>query len=116
MITAIWPSYQNVSNHLPAMIGITTKGMVSYLIYWLIQLPLLLIPTHRLQYLFTVKGVLVVPMVLAMTIWISVKAGAASSDFFREPATVSGSTRAWLWLSSLVSHPAMFSCFSSPSS
>lgn len=103
MITAIWPSYQHIPNHIPATIGITSKGMVSYLIYWLIQLPLLLIPTHKLQYLFTLKGVLVIPMVLAMTIWISVKAGGGSSDFFHEPATVSGSTRAWLWLSSLVS-------------
>lgn len=77
--------------------------MVAYLIYWLIQTPLLLIPTHRLQYLFTAKAVLVTPMALAMVIWISVKAGGKTTDFFNAPATVSGSTRAWLWLASLVS-------------
>jgi nucleobase:cation symporter-1, NCS1 family len=79
--------------------------MISYLIYWLIQFPLMLIPTHRLQYLFTVKAVLVTPMALAMVIWIAVKAGGTSTDFFNAPATVSGSTRAWLWLSSLVGFP-----------
>lgn len=103
MVTAIWPSYQNIPNTLPESIGITSQGMISYLIYWLIQFPLLLIPTYRLQYLFTVKAILVTPMALAMVIWISVKAGGTSSNFFNAPATVSGSTRAWLWLASLVS-------------
>ncbi|KAI0121223.1 putative allantoin permease [Xylariales sp. AK1849] len=42
-------------------------------------------------------------MALATVIWISVKAGGESASFFRSPATVSGSTRAWLWLSSLTS-------------
>ncbi|KAI0484972.1 uracil permease [Xylariaceae sp. FL0804] len=103
IITAIWPSYQHLPNRLPAFVGVTSQGMVSYLIYWLLQFPLLLIPTHRLQYLFNVKAALVLPMALAMVIWISVKAGNSSTDFFNAPSTVTGSTRAWLWLSSLTS-------------
>lgn len=39
VITAIWPSYAALANHLPVSAGITTQGMVSYLIYWLIQFP-----------------------------------------------------------------------------
>ncbi|KAH7122049.1 permease for cytosine/purines, uracil, thiamine, allantoin-domain-containing protein [Dactylonectria estremocensis] len=103
MITAIWPSYQNIENTLPESIGITSQGMVSYFIYWLIQTPLLLIPTHRLQYLFNAKAILMTPMALAMVIWISCKARGQSSNFFYAPATVSGSTRAWLWLANLTS-------------
>lgn len=106
MITAIWPSYQQVPNNLPESVGVTTQGMVSYFIYWAIQFPLLLIPTHRLQYLFNIKAILVLPMALAMVIWIAVKAGGSSNDPFDIQATVSGSTRAWLWLSSLVSYQA----------
>lgn len=104
MITAIWPSYQNIPNHLPEFVGVSTQGMTSYFIYWVLQFPLLLIPTHKLQYLFNVKACLALPMALAMVIWLSVKAGGSSNEFFTAPATVSGSTRAWLWLSSLVSH------------
>uniref|UniRef100_A0A8H7TUX6 Uracil permease n=1 Tax=Bionectria ochroleuca TaxID=29856 RepID=A0A8H7TUX6_BIOOC len=89
MILAIWPSYAKVENTLPKSIGITTQGMVSYLIYWLVQTPLLLIPTHRLQLLFNAKAVLVTPMALAIVIWIAVKAGNQSSGFFYAPATVS---------------------------
>lgn len=99
---AIWPSYKNVPNHLPEFIGVTTQGMVSYLLYWLVQFPLLLIPTHKLQYMFNAKAVLTLPMALAMVIWITVKAGQDSSDFFSAAPRVSGSTRAWLWLANLV--------------
>ena len=40
--------------------------MISYFIYWLIQFPLLLIPTHKLQYLFWVKTVLMPPVAIGM--------------------------------------------------
>lgn len=94
MVTAIWPSYANLPNRLPESAGITTQGMVSYFLYWLLQLPFMLIPTHKLQYMFWAKTVLVAPTALAMVIWISVKAG-NGSDFFNQPAKVSGSEKAW---------------------
>ncbi|OTB01569.1 hypothetical protein M426DRAFT_265792 [Hypoxylon sp. CI-4A] len=107
IITAIWPSYARLPNTLPASAGTTSQGLLSYFIYWCIQFPLLLIPSHRLQYLFWVKTVLVTPMALAMVIWITVVAG-GQGDFFYTPASVSGSTRAWLWLSNLVRNKLRF--------
>ncbi|KAI0850077.1 uracil permease [Daldinia vernicosa] len=102
IITAIWPSYARLPNALPKSAGTTSQGLLSYFIYWCIQFPLLMIPSHKLQHLFWVKTVLVTPMALAMVIWITVVAG-GQGDFFYAPATVSGSTRAWLWLSNLTS-------------
>ncbi|KAI1381416.1 uracil permease [Hypoxylon crocopeplum] len=102
ILTAIWPSYAHLPNTLPKSAGTTSQGLLSYFIYWCIQFPLLMIPSHRLQYLFWVKTILVTPMALAMVIWITVEAG-GQGDFFYAPATVSGSTRAWLWLSNLTS-------------
>ena len=69
----------------------------------------MLIPTHKLQYMFWLKTVLVLPTCLAMVIWISVKAGGTGDDFFSQPPTVHGSQRAWLWLSSLTSITGGFS-------
>lgn len=51
-IAAIWPSYRDVTNHLPASAGITTQQMISYIIYFVIQLPFILIPIERLRYVF----------------------------------------------------------------
>ncbi|KAE9567129.1 putative permease [Colletotrichum fructicola] len=102
VIAAIWPSFKDIPNHLPASAGLTTVGMISYLIYWLIQFPLLLIPTHKLQKMFWVKTFLTPPMALAMVIWISLRAG-GGGDFLNKPSQVHGSERAWLWLSNLTS-------------
>lgn len=44
LLTAIWPSYANIPNHIPASQGITTAGMIGFLLYFLLQLPFLCIP------------------------------------------------------------------------
>ncbi|KAI4700584.1 hypothetical protein J4E81_003545 [Alternaria sp. BMP 2799] len=102
ILNAIWPSFRDIPNHLPASVGLTTAGMVSYFLYWLIQFPFLLIPTHRLQYMFWVKTVLLPPVAIGMTVWVAVKAG-GNGTFFTRPASVYGAERAWLWLSSMTS-------------
>ncbi|KAI5923833.1 uracil permease [Camillea tinctor] len=102
IVTALWPGYAALSNALPAAAGTTSRALLSYFIYWCVQFPLLLIPTHKLQYMFWVKSVAVTPMALGMVIWIAARAG-GKGDFFYAPATVSGSARAWLWLSNLTS-------------
>ncbi|GAM34191.1 hypothetical protein TCE0_015r01606 [Talaromyces pinophilus] len=107
IISAIWPSYRDLPNHLPTSAAITTQGMVSYLVYHILQAPFLFIPTHRLQYMFIFKSALVPPMALAMVIWISVKAG-GGSDLFHAPPTVHGSERAWLWLMNMTSITGMY--------
>lgn len=43
-----------------------------------------------------------------MVVYLAVKAG-TGSDFFNTPATVSGSERAWLWLSSMTAVTGGFS-------
>jgi len=59
MITAIWRSFKSYdtgeNNTLPASAGITSGGMIAYFLFWIIQLPLLLIPPTHLRYLFAVK-------------------------------------------------------------
>lgn len=109
MITAIWPSFAHLGNQLPASAGITTQGMISYFIYCVVQFPFLLVPTHKLQYLFYAKTALVLPTALATIIWITVKAGHQSGDFFNQPPEVHGSERAWLWVSALTATTGAYS-------
>ncbi|KAF4616222.1 hypothetical protein G7Y89_g15185 [Cudoniella acicularis] len=102
MITAIWPSYGNIPNHISESQGITTQGMISYFIFWIIQLPLLLIPPTNLRYLFATKLVAAPITALATMGWCVHKAG-GSGNIFALKATVSGSTKAYLFLSSMSS-------------
>ncbi|KLU88283.1 hypothetical protein MAPG_07270 [Magnaporthiopsis poae ATCC 64411] len=108
VITSIWPSFQDLPNHLPPSAGLTTAGMISYFLYWLVQFPLLLIPTHKLQYLFWVKAVLLPPIAVGMVIWIGVKAG-GQGDLFNQPSQVHGTERIWLWITNLTSVTGGFS-------
>ena len=100
MLRAIWPSYNDIKNTLPASAGISTQGMVSYFLFWIIQLPLLLIPPTRLRYLFMVKLIAAPVTALATMGWIVSKAG-GSGALFDQPERIHGSTRAYLWLSSM---------------
>ncbi|KAF7920209.1 uncharacterized protein EAE97_011550 [Botrytis byssoidea] len=102
MILAIWPSYANVPNHIPEDQGITTQGMISYFLFWIIQLPLLLIPPTRLRYLFVTKLIAAPVAALATMGWCIHKAGGSGSIFDLQP-TVSGSTKPYLWLSCMSS-------------
>lgn len=37
MIEAIWPSFINFPNHLPANAGITSAGILCFMLYWILQ-------------------------------------------------------------------------------
>jgi len=100
MISAIWPQYNetNIHNTLPTSAGITTLGMCSYFLFWIVQLPLLLIPPTRLKWLFIVKLFAAPITAIATMGWCVHKAG-SSGALFHQPEQVSGSTKAFLWLS-----------------
>jgi NCS1 family nucleobase:cation symporter-1 len=49
LLTAIWPSFARIPNHIPEDQGITTSGMVGFLLYFLLQLPFLCIPYTKVS-------------------------------------------------------------------
>lgn len=49
LLTAIWPSFARIPNHIPADEGITTAGMVAFLLYFFLQLPFLCIPYSKVR-------------------------------------------------------------------
>ncbi|CAK7268596.1 hypothetical protein SEPCBS119000_003141 [Sporothrix epigloea] len=108
MFTAIAPSYANIPNTLPASSGITTMGMVSYFLFWIIQLPLLLIHPTKLKAIFLIKLVAAPVTAIATLAWCIHKAG-GSGDIFKLEAAVSGSEKAYLWLSCMT---AISGCWS----
>lgn len=82
------------------MLTIFSLGMMCYLLYWLIQLPLLLISPQKIRYFFTLKSIVVPLAWLSILIWAVVKVPVKSS---LEPfhAKLSGSVLSWAWLSAL---------------
>ena len=68
--------------------------------FWIIQLPLLLIPPTKLRWLFITKLIAAPITALATMGWCVHKAG-GSGEIFAARATVTGSTKAYLFLSSM---------------
>ncbi|KAG8932925.1 hypothetical protein FRC03_000061 [Tulasnella sp. 419] len=101
MLKAIWPGTARIPNHLPESASITTSVMMCYFLYWLLQLPFLLIPVHKIRYLFWAKSILVPICWIAMMIWALVKTGGANSAIFNQPATIRGSAAVWAWFGAL---------------
>ncbi|CAK7200337.1 hypothetical protein SEUCBS139899_003028 [Sporothrix eucalyptigena] len=102
MIQAIWPSYAKIPNHIATNMGVTTEGMISFLLFWLIQLPLFLIPPQKLRPLFIAKLIITPTAALATMGWCVHKAGGAG-PVFAEQATLQGSAKAWQFLASMSS-------------
>ncbi|KAI5857400.1 NCS1 nucleoside transporter [Durotheca rogersii] len=102
MLRAWAPSYGGIRNRLPESAGITTQGMISYFLFWIIQLPLLLIHPTKLRPLFWVKLVAAPVAAVATMGWCINKAG-GGGDIFALRAAVSGPQYAWLWLSCMSS-------------
>lgn len=108
VIRAVWPSFRALPSTIPDSVGITTQQLVAYFVVWTVQFPLLLIPTHKLRPLFTVKVVCALSTIIGMTTWTCLQAG-SSGDIWDQRATVSGSTKSWLIMWSLNSCTASWS-------
>ncbi|KAJ0420581.1 permease for cytosine/purines, uracil, thiamine, allantoin-domain-containing protein [Aspergillus carlsbadensis] len=101
-IRAIWPSYLDIPNHLPASAGITSQELLSHFLFWSIQVPFLLTPPHKLKWFFVFKSVVVITSSVAVVITMTRKAG-GTGEIWSQEYRVFGSTRRWLILSSLSS-------------
>lgn len=103
LLTAIWPSFANIPNHIPASEGITTSGMCGFVLYFLLQLPFLCIPYTKVQYFFAFKSFIAPIIFLAVFGDTLHKAGGtiSHSTVITQGTTVSGSALAWAFFANL---------------
>jgi NCS1 family nucleobase:cation symporter-1 len=102
LLRAIWPSIAHLPNHLSASANITSTGLLCYVLYWLLQLPFLLVSPQRIRWLFTAKAALVPAAWLAMLAWACARVPvSAPGGLFDQKATLRGSALGWAWLSAL---------------
>jgi NCS1 family nucleobase:cation symporter-1 len=76
--------------------------MIAYFLFWIIQLPMLLIPPTQLRYLFIVK-LIAAPVTAVATLGYMVHKAGGSGAIFSQPGTVTGDARVYLWLSCMSS-------------
>nr|VWO94499.1 Thiamine transporter [Ganoderma boninense] len=98
----MWPSVNNIPNHLPASSGTTTRDFMCFFLFWLISLPAIWFPIHKIRHLFTVKAIVVPIAGITFFIWCIVKAHGVG-PIIHQPATLSGSALGWSMVSSIMS-------------
>ena len=82
--------------------------MMCYLLYWLVQSPLMLVSPQKIRWLFLVKAIIVPPAWLAMMIWAFVKVP-SSKGLFEQHSSLSGSQMSFAWRSALNSALGIYS-------
>ncbi|KAJ7067258.1 permease for cytosine/purines, uracil, thiamine, allantoin-domain-containing protein [Mycena amicta] len=103
----IGPPFLRIPNHLPASAGITTTGMLSFLLFWLIELPFLFVSPPNIRHLFAVKAVVVPMTCLGILIWAVVRVPPHTS--LRYGSLRGARTSNWVVLSALNSAIASWS-------
>ncbi|KAL2292694.1 hypothetical protein FJTKL_07787 [Diaporthe vaccinii] len=109
MIRAIWKSWDRntIPNTFPEDSGTTTADWVSFFIFWLVSLPAIWFPVHKIRHLFTVKAYFVPCAGVAFLIWAIVRAGGIG-PIVHQPAKISGSALAWEFVTGIMSAIANF--------
>ncbi|KAK6397841.1 hypothetical protein LTR65_005089 [Meristemomyces frigidus] len=103
LLGAIWPSFNNIPNHIPVSEGITTAGMIGFVLYFLLQLPFLCIPYTKVQYFFGFKSIIAPIIFLAVFGSTLHKAGGtiSHSTVITQGTTLKGSALAWAFFGNL---------------
>ncbi|KAI1269122.1 permease for cytosine/purines, uracil, thiamine, allantoin-domain-containing protein [Xylariaceae sp. FL1019] len=109
MIKAIWKSWgtDKIHNTFPADAGTNTSYYVSFFIFWLVSLPAIWFPVHKIRHLFTVKAYFVPAAGLAFFIWALVRAGGIG-PIIHQPSSLKGSDLAWEFVLTVLSSIANF--------
>lgn len=102
MIRAIWPSYINLPNGIPESSGVNTMNFLSFFLFWLLSLPALWFPVHKIRHLFTVKSIYSPIAAIAFFAWAISRANGLG-PIVHQPNTAQGSVLAWAVVKALMS-------------
>ncbi|PFH48677.1 hypothetical protein AMATHDRAFT_64898 [Amanita thiersii Skay4041] len=100
MLRTIWPSVNNIPNHLPASSGTTTRDLLCFFLFWFISLPVVWFPIHQVRHLFTLKAIVAPTAGIVFFIWCIIKAKGVG-PILSQPARVHGSELGWGMLESI---------------
>ncbi|KAH6682691.1 allantoin permease [Halenospora varia] len=68
-LRALWPSIDHIHNTIPASTGMTLPQFIGFILFYIIQLPLLMLGPHRLRYLVYIASSLGFIVQLVLVIW-----------------------------------------------
>ena len=107
MLRAIWPSYTNIPNGIPASSEVTTRDFASYFLFWVLSLPTLWFPVHKIRHLFTVKAYYAPVAAIAFFAWAINRANGIGPIVHQGPKA-HGGVLGWAFVKGIMSCMANF--------
>lgn len=102
MLRAMWPSVNDIPNHLPESSGTNSRDFLCFFLFWLISLPAIWFPIHQIRHLFTLKSIVTPIAGITFFIWCIVKAKGVG-PIIKRPSTIHGTEMSWTMVASLMS-------------
>ncbi|KAF1915099.1 permease for cytosine/purines, uracil, thiamine, allantoin-domain-containing protein [Ampelomyces quisqualis] len=89
--------YHNIPNHLPASAGITSRDLLSFFLFWMVQMPIMFIHPTVLRHLFVIKAVYTTIALFGVLGWVISANGGSIGDFTYTTSQkqLSGSDLVW---------------------
>ncbi|KAH8647749.1 allantoin permease [Xylariales sp. PMI_506] len=102
LLRSLWPSIDNVPNHIPASSGLSTPVFIGVAVYFIVQFPLLLIRPKQVALLFYAGGVFGFLTHLCLVIWACATMGSAGfGATLKTGSSLSGSSLGWMFIYSI---------------
>lgn len=86
LLISLSPRFANMENRLPEGANITSRGLLCFFVYWVVQTPITMIPVAKLKFFFRFKAMVVPPAFVAIAIWALVKTK-GGGELVRGPVT-----------------------------
>jgi len=107
MIRSIWPSYAHLKNTMSPSSGTNTADYVGFFLFWLLSLPAIWFPVHKIRHLFTVKAYFVPVAGIAFFGW-AIGRAHGIGPIVHQPGVAHGSALGWGMVKGTMSSIANF--------
>ncbi|KAK2015879.1 putative allantoin permease [Colletotrichum eremochloae] len=88
-------SWENIPNRLPASAGISSKNLLAFFIFWLIQFPVMFIHPTILRHLFVIKSVATTAGLFGVLGWVVQMNGGSLGNFDFGGKSLRGDALIW---------------------
>jgi len=102
MLRAMWPSINDLPNSMPASSGTNTQDFLCFFLFWLISLPVIWFPMHKVRHFFLAIPIIMPTASITFLIWCIVKAHGIG-PIVHQPSTLHGSKLGWAMVISSMS-------------
>jgi len=87
MLQAIWPSFKDFPNHIPASSHVTSAQLLCFFLFIIVQLPLLWLHVSKLRFLFMAKTIVMPIFGLTLFVWALVAGNFVPRIYYTNPLT-----------------------------